>query len=618
MGATFVASPAFAQTSSGITRTPWQIHRGIPLDGKANDIVGIQLKDANDPAGFAKMNIPPANHPFWTTPPRDAKNNISLDEQSALTTCASQVDFTYFQTEVDVPKDAKITDFKVSFDQVDDLARIYIFNSKSKDAHSNDIVGRAVATSDLLQYVAFGEKNRIVIAQFDSCKVKNTIKNIQIEVKAGANAAEETIPVINRFYVDKDAKGNATGISWTDAYTNVQDALDVAVGGTEIWIADGVYYPDVGGGKADNDRSASFVIPSGVVIHGSFTGKEKTLAERKVEKVTILSGDIDQNDTNTTDKFSSGGFVNNPNDIKGANSYHVVYLDGTVNTVTNTTLLDGLMITAGQADGKEYPTNSGGGLFCHANGKGDCSPTLTHVEFRGNTASENGGGMYNDGRAGGNSDPTLTNVTFLGNAAQFGGGLYNFGDSKGDSSPMLTNVIFKDNVAKKWGGAMLNQGEKDGKSTPALVNVTFTGNTADDKGGAVYNYGDGGTSSPTLTNVILWKNMAKNGGPSIYNKNAKSSVAFSLVENGADSIAGEGTHSNDYKDTNKTGDPLFVTVANDIKNSPCLDVNLKTGSAAIGIGDPKAVPAGVTTDRNGNGRITNGKVSAGACEYTSK
>ncbi len=616
IGSTFASTPAFAQTDPGILRTPWKMHRGIPLEGKTSDIVNIKLKDANDPKGFEAKIIPPIGDAGWGTPPRDAKGNISLDEQSALTTCATQVDFTYFQTEVFVPKDAKITDFQVTFEQVDDLARIYIFNSKGQDVHSNDIVGRKVETSDLLPYVAFGETNRVVIVQFDSCKVKNTIKNIQIKVKAqgvDGKEVETIIPVINRFYVDKDAKGAGTGLTWTDAYTNVQDALAVVAGGAEIWVADGVYYPDVGGKKADNDRSASFVIPAGVAIYGGFSGKEKALEERNwATNITILSGDIDQND-----KVYSGGIVINTKDIAGANSLHVVYMDGSVNPITSTTLIDGFIVTAGQANGAASPEDSGGGLYCHGFTQGDCSPSLINVLFRGNMAKGNGGGMFSDGRSGGKSSPTLTNVIFFGNTASYGGGLYNYGGSKGASSPVLTNVIFRDNVAQVWGGALLNQGEHEGVSTPVLVNATFSGNSAQ-QGGAIFNYGDGdGSSSSTLTNAILWKNMAQKGN-SIYNKNAKSSVGFSVVENGAASIDGEGTFSSEYKDTNKTGDPLFVGIGNSVKGLPCGELQIKADSAAVGIGDPQVVPAGITTDLNGNARVVDGKVSAGACEIVAK
>jgi hypothetical protein len=46
-------------------------------------------------------------------------------------------------------------------------------------------------------------------------------------------------------YVDKDATGAETGESWADAYKKLHDALTNAEG-DEIWVAEGVYYPDEG------------------------------------------------------------------------------------------------------------------------------------------------------------------------------------------------------------------------------------------------------------------------------------------------------------------------------------------------------------------------------------
>ncbi len=73
-------------------------------------------------------------------------------------------------------------------------------------------------------------------------------------------------------YVDKTATGAANGLSWTDAYTTVQDAL--ADGGcTEIWVAEGVYYPDEGAGQTDNARASTFQLKNGVSLYGAFAGE---------------------------------------------------------------------------------------------------------------------------------------------------------------------------------------------------------------------------------------------------------------------------------------------------------------------------------------------------------
>ena len=60
-------------------------------------------------------------------------------------------------------------------------------------------------------------------------------------------------------YVKADAQGSATGASWADAYTSLQDGLAAAVGGDEIWVASGTYKPDQGKGVTPGDRNATLL-----------------------------------------------------------------------------------------------------------------------------------------------------------------------------------------------------------------------------------------------------------------------------------------------------------------------------------------------------------------------
>lgn len=64
------------------------------------------------------------------------------------------------------------------------------------------------------------------------------------------------------WYVDLDATGQNSGQSWADAFTDLQDALAVAQGGDEVWVAEGAYWPTDG-----TDRAVSFVLVSEVDLY---------------------------------------------------------------------------------------------------------------------------------------------------------------------------------------------------------------------------------------------------------------------------------------------------------------------------------------------------------------
>jgi len=117
-------------------------------------------------------------------------------------------------------------------------------------------------------------------------------------------------------YVDADAAGG-DGTSWGTAYKYLQDALyKPPTGGDQIWVAEGTYKPDQGGGQTPGSRTATFQLINGVAIYGGFAGIETTLEQRDwTSNVTILSGDLNGDDV---------GFTNN-----GENSYHVVTGSGT-------------------------------------------------------------------------------------------------------------------------------------------------------------------------------------------------------------------------------------------------------------------------------------------------
>ena len=198
--------------------------------------------------------------------------------------------------------------------------------------------------------------------------------------------------------------------SWANA-CELQDALDAAGPGDEIWVAAGTYTPTQQSSPPD-PRSATFELVSGVAIYGGFAATETLRTQRDWgAHVTILSGDIGVEEDNSD------------------NSYHVVTGSG----VTATAVLDGFTISGGNANGGGWPHWDGGGMY-----NSGSSPTLSNCAFVGNLGNH-GSGMYNHDA----SFPVLTNCLFANNQANVdGGGMFN-----NASSPLLTNVTFSGNSA---------------------------------------------------------------------------------------------------------------------------------------------------------------------------
>jgi hypothetical protein len=419
-------------------------------------------------------------------------------------------------------------------------------------------------------------------------------------------------------YAAPTATGSADCSSWANACT-LQTALTNATSGNQIWVQQGVHRPG-------SNQTDTFTLKNGVAVYGGFAGTETSLNQRDWQtNVTVLSGDIDQNDI-----VDANSVVTSTANIMGGNAYHVVTGGGT----NNTAVLDGFVITAGKANSPFPPDDAGGGMY-----NNNSSPTLRNLIFSGNAANS-GGGMANLN----SSNPTLTNVTFSGNAASFGGGMYN----ENSSNPTLTNVTFSGNAANSNGGGMFNQ-----SSSPTLTNVAFIGNTAFSIGGGMDNIAN---SSPTLTNVIFSGNAASVGGGgmgSVFSSLTLTNVTFSgntagswgggmehsssnstltnviIWGNTAPSSAGIShyggtltvTYSNIqdvYPGTGNINDnPLFVDADGPDNIVGTLDDNLRLQSVSpsINTGNNAAVPTGVTTDLEGKPRIQNGTVDMGAYEY---
>jgi parallel beta-helix repeat protein len=279
-------------------------------------------------------------------------------------------------------------------------------------------------------------------------------------------------------YVDATAiAGAKNGTSWEDAFIHLQDALAIAiVDPCEIRVAQGTYRPDHDSANpsGSKQRTNTFQLISDVQIYGGFPLGGGQWNDRDPNTHhTILSGDLNGDD--------GPNFTNN-----GDNSYHVVTADG----ASETAILDGFIITAGNANAVSDANSYGGGIY---NDSG--SAVVSNCIITTNWASVGGGGMYND-----NSSAAVTNCKFTGNSTGlFGGGMYNYWSD----SLVLVGCTFTMNSADDSGGGMFNKYY----SSPVVTNCTFSGNTALGAlaGGGIYNYD---SSSPTLTNCAFLGNSA--------------------------------------------------------------------------------------------------------------
>ncbi|HHT03498.1 MAG TPA: hypothetical protein GX005_04160, partial [Bacteroidales bacterium] len=216
-------------------------------------------------------------------------------------------------------------------------------------------------------------------------------------------------------------KPEASNSAWqgkSNVFSDLQSALSSAASGDQIWVAAGTYKP-----TTDNDRTISFKLEDGVELYGGFAGNETALSQRNWRvNETILSGDI--------------GTIGLATD----NSYHVLRADGTkINPITNSTILDGVIVEGGYAS--MYKNHNGGGLYLNF-----ASPVIRNSWFRNHYAAGEGGAVFADEE----SPALIGNTIFTNNRAREGGGaaysIY--------SAMQFHHCVFYKNYSRRMGSAV--------------------------------------------------------------------------------------------------------------------------------------------------------------------
>ncbi|MEM9916558.1 MAG: choice-of-anchor Q domain-containing protein [Bacteroidota bacterium] len=374
-----------------------------------------------------------------------------------------------------------------------------------------------------------------------------------------------------QFYVKSDATGAGDGSSWTDAYTDLQTALDSVPQATgpgdipDVWVAAGIYKPTTDAA----DSSAVFFMSKPVNIYGGFAGTESMLSERDLaNNVTNFSGDVNGDDV-------QDDFISNKSD----NVVRVLWIDS---LVTERVTLDGITISGGHASNDpdvEFTLRTGAGVYSWA------PVNVDNCLFTGNYARR-AGGMYLSNRTVGSR---VANTNFNNNGGGWrSAGIYaagsndlevincNFVENQGVRGSLyflrcnnsrVENCNFIDNVnITTFAGAYYNWNSIGTE----MINCTFSGNEAVN-GGCMYIDG-----RETTENVQVFRNCT-------FEDNAASNSAGTIYSVGA-VVSAFDTEFNNNEGAAFVGNARFTTGGSaEIDNCTFNGNSCASGGAALGI-----------------------------------
>ena len=447
-------------------------------------------------------------------------------------------------------------------------------------------------------------------------------------------------------------------------YDNIQAAINAAVNGDTVLVADGTY-------TGDGNRDIDFLGKS--ITVRSDTGPENCVIDCQGTEIETHRG-FDFSDNQHTNSVIDGFTIINGCATSGGGGINCHHNENSTLIITNCNIrnntsfgrggfgggisvMDGIYFINNCTISDNTARTSGGGIYCRKN-----SPDINNCTFSGNSAINEGGGIgiYK-------GSPKLINCIFIGNTAMQGGGLSNtrdcyttlidcnfsgnhaLGEGGGMcnysySRPTLINCAFSDNTSNHAGGGMTNafdshstlinctftgnSAENGGGmdsyySGPTLTNCTFSGNYAEDFGGGMRNSDRGNT---TLLNCTFTGNSTDGSGGGIYRRGNNIKITNNILwGNTPSQIDGVGTIAITYCDVqsswpglgNIDTDPCFVDSGYWDVNNVWIDgdYHLLTGSPCIDAGDPDYIAGANETDIDGEPRIINDRVDIGADEF---
>jgi gliding motility-associated-like protein len=460
------------------------------------------------------------------------------------------------------------------------------------------------------------------------------------------------INLAKTIFVNSSATGSNNGTSWINAYTDLQNAINNATDGDEIWVAKGTYFPTRPADNLNiidlNNRDNSFVLKNNVKMFGGFSGSETLLNQRDWNSnPTILSGDIgipnDDADNcyhvvitlhrGNLDNYHIDGFTvsfgngngnygnGNNNDFLLIGSQYIyrgsgggLLLQGSKNEITNLNIINNKTYSSGggisnsgttkvfnskiEQNNVQYAYGQGGGIM--NSGVGEL--TIENSSIKDNYASQGGGLLA--------YKVSLKNCAVISNTSISGGGIFLFdlvdisgcvisGNksevgggifSNGNSS--IKNSLISGNEASKKGGGLY------GVMFASIINCTIVSNKAEIEGGAGYIY----DSRIELYNSIIYGN---NTG---WISEIPNSFYFTNFYNC------NIQNSTNFTNSNISVNPLFISQLPPGLNTGG-NYQLKCGSPCIDSGNNTFLPQNLSSDLINNNRITNITVDMGPYEF---